>query len=322
MSKAVQLTKTGAPSVMKLVDVTVKAPAAGEIQIEHKAIGLNYIDVYFRTGQYPQELPAGLGMEGAGLVTRVGRGVKDFKIGDRVAYAGGAPGAYSEVRNLPASMAVKVPKGVDLETAAAMMLQGMTVEYLFNRTYKLKKGDTILFHAAAGGVGLIAMQWAKALGVTVIGTVGSKEKGRLAKAHGCDHVIYYKTEDVAARVRRITKGKMVPVVYDAVGKDTFQGSLDSLQDFGLMVSFGNASGPVPPVPLTALRGSLFITRPSLMSHTRDRKTLDSMARNLFKMVKSGAVKIRIDQTYSLDDVVQAHTDLEARKTTGSTILTP
>jgi len=322
MSKAIQITEPGGPEVMTYVDVTVKAPPAGHIQIEHKAIGLNYIDVYFRSGLYPQEMPGGLGLEGAGVVTRVGRGVKDFQVGDRVAYAGGPPGAYSEVRNIPAGAVVKLPKSIDFETAAAMMLQGMTVEYLFNRTYKLKKGDTILFHAAAGGVGLIAMQWARAIGVTVIGTVGSEEKARLAKAYGCKHVIYYKTEDVAERVRKITKGAMVPVVYDSVGKDTFQASMDSLQNFGLMVSFGNASGPVPPVPLTALRGSLYITRPSLMAHTGDRKTLEKMARNLFKMVKSGDVKIRIDQTYPLADAAQAHTDLEARKTTGSTILLP
>lgn len=322
MSKAIQISKPGGPSVMAYVDVSVKAPPAGHIQIEHKAVGLNYIDVYFRSGLYPQEMPGGLGLEGAGVVTRVGRGVKDFQVGDRVAYAGGPPGAYSEVRNIPAAAVVKLPKSIDFETAAAMMLQGMTVEYLFNRTYKLRKGDTILFHAAAGGVGLIAMQWARAIGVTVIGTVGSQEKARLAKAYGCKHVIFYKEEDVAERVRKITKGAMVPVVYDSVGKDTFQASMDSLQNFGLMVSFGNASGPVPPVPLTALRGSLYITRPSLMAHIADRTTLEKMARNLFKMVKSGDVKIRIDQTYPLAEAAKAHADLEARKTTGSTILLP
>lgn len=322
MPKAIRVTETGGPDVMKFEEVKVRAPITGQIQIEHRAVGLNYIDVYFRSGLYPQELPAGIGLEGAGIVTRVGRGVKEFVVGDRVAYSGGPPGSYSQVRNIPASAVVKLPKSIDFETAAAMMLQGMTVEYLFNRTYKLKKGDTILFHAAAGGVGLIAMQWAKAMGVNVIGTVGSEDKARLALAHGCKHIIYYKTEDVAKRVREITKGAMVPVVYDAVGKDTFQGSLDSLQDFGLMVSFGNASGPVPPVALTALRGSLYIARPSLMAYSGQRKTLEKMARNLFKMVKSGAIKIRIDQTYPLAEAAQAHRDLEARKTTGSTILIP
>ncbi len=322
MPKAIQINSVGGPEVMEYVNVKVKVPAVDEIQIEQKAIGLNYIDVYFRTGLYPQELPGTLGLEGAGVVKKVGRNVTGFEVGDRVAYAGGPLGAYAQVRNLPASQAVKLPRGIEFETAAAMMLQGMTVEYLLNRTYQVKKGDTILWHAAAGGVGLIAMQWARALGVKVIGTVGSEEKAKLARAHGCKHIIYYKEENVAERVREITKGKMVPVVYDSVGKDTFQASLDSLQNFGTMVSFGNASGPVPPVPLTALRGSLYITRPSLMPHTANRKTLEQMSKNLFRMVKSGAVQIRIDQTYPLADVAQAHADLEARKTTGSTILLP
>ncbi|MEZ5739471.1 MAG: quinone oxidoreductase [Burkholderiaceae bacterium] len=322
MPKAIRFDAPGGPEVLKYVDVEVGPPADGEIQIEHKAIGLNYIDVYFRTGLYPQALPGGLGTEGAGDVIAVGKGVRDLKVGDRVAYAGGPPGAYAEVRNLPAQVAVKLPKSISYASGAAMMLQGMTVQYLFRRTYKLQKGQTILFHAAAGGVGLIAMQWAKALGVKVIGTVGSEEKAKLAKAHGCKHIIYYKTEDVAARVREITKGAMVPVVYDSVGKDTFQGSLDSLQNFGLMVSFGNASGPVPPMPLTALRGSLYITRPSLMPHTAKRENLVEMSRDLFKMVKSGKINIKIGQTYPLADVARAHTDLESRRTTGSTILLP
>lgn len=322
MPKAIRIEQTGGPEVMKLVDVDVPPPAAGEIQIEHRAVGLNYIDVYFRTGLYPQPLPGGVGMEGAGDVIAVGPGVEDFEVGDRVAYAGGPPGAYAQVRNLPASIPVKLPKSISYATGAAMMLQGMTVEYLFRRTYKLQKGQTILFHAAAGGVGLIAMQWAKSLGVKVIGTVGSEEKAKLAKAHGCKHVILYKEEDIVERVREITRGEMVPVVYDSVGKDTFQASIDSLQPFGLFVSFGNASGPVPPMPLTALKGSLYATRPSLMSHTANRKTLESMAKNLFKLVKDGDIRINIDQTYALADAAQAHSDLEGRRTTGSTILLP
>jgi NADPH:quinone reductase len=229
MTKAIRIMQTGGPEVMNLVDVDVPAPGPGQVQVRHHACGLNYIDVYFRTGLYPQPMPAYVGQEGAGVVTAVGEGVDFLKIGDRVAYAGGPQGSYSELRNLPAAPVVKLPKNIDFDTGAAMMLKGMTVQYLFRRTYKLQKGQTILFHAAAGGVGLIAMQWAKALGVTVIGTVGSAAKGELAKAHGCDHIILYNKENVAERVREITKGKMVPVVYDAVGKDTFQGSLDSLQ---------------------------------------------------------------------------------------------
>ncbi len=322
MSKAIRIEQTGGPEVMKLVDVEVGAPGPGQVQIKQKACGLNYIDVYFRTGLYPQPLPAGVGQEGAGVISAVGEGVSNFKVGDRVAYAGGPQGSYAEVRNITAAPLVKLPKNIEFDTAAAMMLKGMTVQYLFRRTYKLQKGQTILFHAAAGGVGLIAMQWAKALGVTVIGTVGSQAKADLARAHGCDHVILYNQENIAERVREITKGKMVPVVYDAVGKDTFQASLDSLQAFGLMVSFGNASGPVPPMPLTALKSSLYITRPSLMPHTASRANLDEIAADLFKVVGAGKVKIKIDQRYSMADAAQAHRDLESRKTTGSTLIIP
>ncbi|MGB7302367.1 MAG: quinone oxidoreductase [Burkholderiaceae bacterium] len=322
MPKAIRIEKTGGPEVMQYVDVSVSKPDKGEIQIEHRAIGLNYIDVYFRSGLYPQPMPGGVGMEAAGDVVAVGKGVKDFEVGDRVAYAGGPPGAYAQVRNIPASVVVKLPKSISYETGAAMMLQGMTVEYLFRRTYRLQAGQTILFHAAAGGVGLIAMQWAKELGVNVIGTVGSKEKGKLAKAHGCKHIVYYKEENVAERVREITKGEMVPVVYDSVGADTFQGSLDSLQNFGLMVSFGNASGPIPPMTLAVLRGSLYITRPSLMSHTANRETLLDMSKELFRLVKKEKIQIKIDQTYPLAEAAQAHQDLESRRTTGSTILVP
>jgi NADPH2:quinone reductase len=322
MPKAIRIQQTGGPEVMQYVDVEVGAPGPGEAQVRHHAIGLNFIDCYFRSGLYPTPMPTGIGTEGAGVVEAVGEGVTHVRPGDRVAYAGGPQGAYSEVRNMPAAKLVKLPKSIGFEQGAAMMLKGMTVQYLFRRTYKLQKGQTILFHAAAGGVGLIAMQWAKALGVTVIGTVGSKEKGELAKAHGCDHVILYKEENVAERVREITKGAMVPVVYDSVGKDTFQASLDSLQPFGLMVSFGNASGPVPPMPLTALKGTLYITRPSLMPHTEKRENLVEIAGDLMKMVSSGKVKIEIAQRYALKDAAQAHRDLEGRKTTGSTVLLP
>jgi NADPH2:quinone reductase len=322
MVKAVRVESPGGVEVMKLVDVDLPAPGKGEVTVEHRAIGVNFIDVYFRSGLYPQPLPAGLGKEGAGVVTAVGEGVTGLKVGDRVAYCDGPPGSYSQARNMPAAVLVKLPDGIDFETAAAMMLKGLTVQYLFRSTYPLKAGQTILFHAAAGGVGLIAMQWAKALGVTVIGTAGSAEKAELARAHGCDHVILYREENVAERVREITGGQMVPVVYDSVGKDTFQMSLDSLQPFGMMVSFGNASGPVPPVPLTALKGSLYITRPSLMPHIAQRARLEAMAAELFDMVLSGKIRIKIEQRYPLADVAQVHRDLEGRKTTGSTVMLP
>jgi NADPH2:quinone reductase len=322
MPKAIRIPQAGGPEVMQYVDVDVGAPGPGEAQVRHHAIGLNYIDVYFRTGLYPQPLPGAIGLEGAGVVTAVGEGVAHVKVGDRVAYSDRPPGSYAELRNMPARPLVKLPKRVDFETAAAMMLKGLTVQYLFRRTYKLQRGQTILFHAAAGGVGLIAMQWAKALGVTVIGTVGSEEKAALARRFGCDHTILYKRENVVERVREITDGAMVPVVYDGVGKDTFQASIDSLQPFGLMVSFGNASGPVPPMALTALRGSLYITRPTLMAHIANRTNLEEMAADLFRMVGSGKVKIEIDQRYRLADAVQAHRDLEARKTTGSSVILP
>ena len=322
MPKAIRIEKTGGPEVMQYVDVEVGPPGPGEVQVRNHAIGLNYIDVYFRTGLYPMPMPAGIGLEGAGVVTAVGAGVQSVKVGDRVAYCDRPPGSYSELRNMPAAPLVKVPKAIGFDTAAAMMLKGMTVQYLFRRTYKLQRGQTILFHAAAGGVGLIAMQWAKALGVTVIGTVGSEAKAKLAREFGADHVILYNKENIVERVREITRGEMVPVVYDSVGKDTFQASLDCLQPFGLMVSFGNASGPVPPMPLTALKGSLYITRPSLMAHTSKRANLEEMAADLFRMVSSGKVKIEIDQRYALADAVKAHQDLESRRTTGSTVLVP
>lgn len=324
MPKAVRIFKTGGPEVMEYVDVEVGEPGPGEARVRHAACGLNYIDVYFRTGMYPQPLPAGLGMEGAGVVEAVGAGVLHVAPGDRVAYAARSPGAYADVRTMPASQLVKLPDAISFDTGAAMMLQGLTVQYLLCRTFALRGGETILFHAAAGGVGLIACQWAKALGVTVIGTVGSDEKGALAKAHGCAHVINYNTEDFVGRVKEITGGRGVPVVYDSIGKDTFTGSLDCLSPLGMMVSFGNASGPVPPFSLNELvsRGSLFITRPTLFTHTANRDNLDAMATDLFGMVASGKVKIGINQRYALKDAGQAHRDLEARKTTGSTILIP
>jgi NADPH2:quinone reductase len=320
--KAIRLQQAGGAEVMQYVDVEVGDPGPGEVRVRNHACGLNYIDVYYRSGLYPAPMPSGLGLEAAGVVEAVGAGVTHVKAGDRVAYCSAPLGAYSQARVMPAAGLVKLPKSIGFDTAAAMMLKGLTVQYLFRRTYKLQKGQTILFHAAAGGVGLIAMQWAKALGVTVIGTVGSEDKAKLAKAHGCDHIIYYKTENVAERVRDITRGAMVPVVYDAVGKDTFQGSIDSLQPFGLMVSFGNASGPVPPMALTALKGSLYITRPSLAAHSGNRANLEEMSKDLFSMVSSGKVRIEIDQRYPLADVQQAHRDLEGRRTTGSTVLMP
>jgi NADPH2:quinone reductase len=324
MSKAIRIEQTGGPDVMQWVDVAVGEPGPNEVRVRQHACGLNYIDVYFRTGLYPQALPAGLGMEGAGVVEAVGSGVTHVKAGDRVAYAGGPPGAYAQVRVMPASVLVKLPDAIDFDTAAAMMLQGLTVQYLFRRTFPLKGGETILFHAAAGGVGLIACQWARALGVTMIGTVGSDEKGELAKAHGCAHVINYNKQDFVAEVKAITGSKGVPVVYDSIGKDTFTGSLDCLSPLGTMVSFGSASGPVPPFGLSELasRGSLFVTRPTLFTYTAKREDLDAMAADLFNMVTQGHIKIGINQRYPLTDVAQAHRDLEARKTTGSTILIP
>lgn len=324
MTKAIRMQQVGGPEVMEYVDVDLPEPGAGEALVRHKACGLNFIDVYFRTGLYPHPLPAGLGMEGAGIVEAVGAGVSFVKPGDRVAYAGRPLGAYAEARVMPADSLVRLPDSISFETAAAVMLQGLTVQYLFHRTFPLKGGETVLFHAAAGGVGLIACQWARAIGVTMIGTVGSDEKAALAKAHGCAHVINYNTENFVERVREITEGKGVPVVYDSIGKDTFKASLDCLAPLGMMVSFGSASGPVPDFSLNELasRGSLFITRPSLMSYTAKRSDLEKMAAQLFDMIESGKVKADIRQRYQLSDVVQAHRDLQARKTTGSTILIP
>ncbi|NHZ96632.1 quinone oxidoreductase [Massilia sp. CCM 8734] len=324
MAKAIRMNRTGGPEVMEYVDVEVGEPGPGEARVRHAACGINFIDVYFRTGLYPQPLPAGLGMEGAGVVEAIGEGVTEVAVGDRVAYAGRPNGAYCEVRNMPSALLLRLPSAISFETGAAMMLQGLTVQYLFRRTVPLKRGDTILFHAAAGGVGLIASQWARALGVNMIGTVGSDEKAALAKAAGCSHVINYNTEDFVARVMEITNGEKVSVVYDSIGKDTFIKSLDCLRPLGMMVSFGSASGPVPDFSLAELssRGSLFITRPTLFSYAARRADLEAMAADLFAVVASGEVKIAVHQTYKLADAAQAHIDLEARKTTGSSILVP
>lgn len=325
MAKAIRMYETGGPEVLRWEDVTIGEPGPGEVLLEQTAVGLNYIDVYHRTGLYPlEELPAIPGLEGAGKVITLGEGVEDLQPGDAVAYAGPPIGAYAERRLMPAERLVKLPEFIAERQAAAMMLQGMTVQYLLRRTYRVAAGDTILLHAAAGGVGLIACQWAKALGATVIGTVGSEEKAQLAREHGCDHVILYREEDIAARVRRLTDGEGVAVVYDSVGKDTFEASLDCLRPRGMLVSFGNASGPVPSFNpgVLAQKGSLFLTRPTLMAYTAERQDLLASAKDLFEVVRSGAVRIEINQTYPLSEAARAHRDLEARKTTGSTVLLP
>ncbi|HZP94458.1 MAG TPA: quinone oxidoreductase [Burkholderiales bacterium] len=324
MSKAVRFHRTGGPDVLVYEDVQVGDPAQGQVRVRNTAIGLNFIDTYHRSGLYPLPLPSGVGSEAAGVVEAVGDGVTHVKAGDRVAYAGGAPGAYAEVRVMPADRLVKIPAGISDQQAAAMMLKGLTVWYLIRRTYRVERGETVLFHAAAGGVGLIACQWLKSLGVSVIGTVGSDEKARIAKAHGCDHAIVYTRENFAQRVKEITGGRKVPVVYDSVGKDTFMGSLDCLQPRGLLCVFGNGSGPVAAFDLNLLsaKGSLYVTRPTLMTYTALREDLEAGAKELFDVVKSGKVKIEINQTYKLADAAQAHRDLESRKTTGSTVLLP
>ncbi|RBB33641.1 quinone oxidoreductase [Burkholderia reimsis] len=324
MPKAIRYDQPGGPDVMKWVDVEVGEPKAGEVRIRQHAVGLNYIDVYFRTGLYPQPLPGGLGMEAAGEVTAVGEGVTALKAGDRVAYVGQPPGAYAQERVMPAERLVKLPDGISYDDAASVMLQGLTAHYLLRRTYPVKAGDTILIHAAAGGVGLLVCQWAKALGATVIGTVGSDEKAALAKAHGCDHPIVYTRENFTQRVKEITNGAGVPVVYDSIGKDTYIGSLDCLAPLGYFVSFGNASGPLPAIDSKEFssRGSLFFTRPTLFSYIAKRADLESAAAELFDVILSGKVKTSINQRYPLAEVGRAHADLEARKTTGSTILVP
>ena len=324
MPFAIRFHQTGGPEVLRWEEVAVGDPAPGQVRLRHEAVGLNFIDTYHRSGLYPLPLPSGLGMEGAGVIEAVGDGVSEFKPGDRVAYAGGAPGAYCQVRCLPASVLLKLPDAIDGRTGAAMMLQGLTSAYLLRRTYRVQSGDRVLIHAAAGGVGLIACQWAKALGATVIGTVSSPAKAELARAHGCDHVIDYRREDFARRVREITDGEGVAVVYDGVGKDTFMGSLDCLRPMGTMVTFGNASGPVPPLDLLLLsqKGSLHVTRPTLGHYTAKRDDLLALGGELFDVVARGAVKIEVRQSYALSDAAQAHRDLEARLTTGSTVLLP
>jgi NADPH2:quinone reductase len=324
MSDAVRIHEIGGPEVLHIEVVHVGDPGPGEVRIRHAAVGLNYIDTYHRGGLYPLELPSGIGMEAAGVIEAVGHGVEDLSVGDRVAYAAGPLGAYAESRLMPAAHVVRLPDDIDERTAAAAMLKGLTAWYLLRRTRPISAGETILFHAAAGGVGLIACQWARRLGATVIGTVGSEAKAELAREHGCDHVIDYRREDVAERVREITAGAGVPVVFDGVGKDTWSGSLDSLARRGMMVSFGNASGAVPPVaPIElAVKGSLFLTRPTISDYTAPREELLAGANELFEVIADGSVSIEINQTYPLAEAVQAHRDLEARKTTGSTILLP
>lgn len=323
MTRAIRIHETGGPEVMLLEEVDLDLPDAGMVTVRNKAIGLNYIDTYHRSGLYPLPLPIGLGLEGAGVVEAVGEGV-ELAVGDRVAYCSAGFGAYADAINLPAVRLVKIPDGIDFETAAAMLLKGQTTEYLLQRTYALKAGETCLYHAAAGGVGLIFGQWANSIGATVIGTVGSQEKAELARQHGYQHVINYNTENVVERVMEITDGAKVPVVYDGVGKDTFDISLDCLQPRGLMVSFGNASGSPEPLDLQTLsnKGSLFITRPTMLTYTATTEELRQSSQDLFKRVLSGDIKIEINQRYALADVQQAHRDLESRKTTGSTVLIP
>lgn len=324
MTKAIRIHETGGPEVLTWEDVESAEPGPGEVRLRQTAVGLNFIDVYQRTGLHPiGTLPAAIGMEAAGIIEATGEGVCGFQAGDRVAYAMGL-GAYAEERVIATDRLVKLPDGVDDHQAAAMMLQGMTAFYLLRRTYPVKAGETILVYAAAGGVGLILCQWAKHLGANVIGCVGSHEKAELARAYGCDHTILYRDEDIAARVREITNGNGVPVSYDSIGKATFESSIDSLAPFGMLVSFGNASGPVEPFNpgILAAKGSLYFTRPTLATHTATRELLDECANKLFAIVSSGQVKINVGQTYPLAETAQAHRDLEARKTLGSTVLVP
>ncbi|WP_421565958.1 quinone oxidoreductase family protein [Ochrobactrum sp. EDr1-4] len=324
MINAIRVHQTGGPEVLQYEQIEIGEPGAGEVKVRHEAIGLNFIDVYFRTGLYKAaQMPFIPGNEGAGIVVAVGSGVESLKIGDRVAYAA-TPGSYADERILPADRLVKAPDGIELKTAAAMMLKGMTAQYLLRQTFVVKQGNTILFHAAAGGVGLIAGQWAKHLGATVIGTAGSEEKVALAKAHGYDHVINYRTENFVDRVRELTGGEGVDVVYDSVGRDTYMGSLDVLKPLGMFACFGQSSGVIPPFDLNLLaqKGSLFVTRPTLFNYVAKRADLEKTANDLFDVVSSGAVKIEINQSYALKDVRKAHEDLEARKTTGASILLP
>jgi len=324
MTHAIRIYENGGPEVLRLEELDPGKPAAGEVQIRHTAIGVNYIDVYDRSGLYPVSLPSGLGREAAGVVTALGRRVRGLRLAERVAYVFPTPGAYSELRNVPAERVVRVPRGISDEQAAALMLKGLTAHFLIRRTYKVGRGDTILVHAAAGGVGLILCQWAKALGATVIGVVGSEAKAELAKKHGCKHVLISGRDELVPGVKRVTKGSGVAVVYDAVGKDTFVESLDCLRRLGMMVTFGNASGPPPaisPLELTK-RGSLFLTRPTLFNYIATRRELEAAARELFAAVRARKVRIVIGQKYPLSRAADAHRDLEGRRTTGSTVLVP
>ena len=324
MTHAIRIHEPGGPEVLRWDEVDAGTPGEGEVLVRQTAVGLNFIDIYHRTGLYPiADLPSAIGMEAAGVVESVGSGVSEFKAGNRVAYAGYKPGSYAEMRVIPAHRLVPVPDDIDDKHAAAMMLQGMTAEYLIRRTYPVQSGQTVLWHAAAGGVGQIACQWLKQIGATVIGTVGSDEKAALAKAHGCDHTVNYRDENFVERVKELTGGKGVPVVYDGVGKDTWDGSLDCLSPRGMMVSFGNASGPVPPFngAILAQKGSLYMTRPTLMTYTAERSDLLESAGALFEAVRKG-LKIEVNQTFALKDTAEAHRALEGRKTTGSTILLP
>jgi len=323
-TKAIRIAKTGGPEVMELVDVELGEPGPGEVLLRHEAIGLNFVETYHRSGLYPIDLPGFLGTEGAGVIEAVGPGVEDLTPGDRVAYGTGPRGSYAQARIMPANVLLKLPDSISTRQAAAMMLRGMTVAYLVTRTYRLKPGDTVLLHAAAGGLGLILGQWARHIGAHVIGTAGSEDKAALAKANGCEEVILYRSEDIVERVKAFTGGTGVHVAYDSVGKDTFMASLDSLRPLGMLVAFGNASGPPPAFDplLLGSKGSLFLTRPSLFHYAADRADLETLAKALFDVVASGAVKIEINQTYPLSEIAQAHRDLESRKTTGSTVILP
>jgi NADPH:quinone reductase-like Zn-dependent oxidoreductase len=324
MSRAIRIHETGGPEVMRLEDVHVGAPAAGEVQVQHTAIGLNFIDVYDRNGLYAQPLPGSLGREAAGIVTTLGKGVRGLKIGDRVAYVMSPPGTYSELRNVPVARVVKIPKGVSDEQAAVLSLKGMTACFLLRHCYRVKRGDVIVVHAAAGGVGSMLSQWGRKLGAEVIGVVGSEDKAVLARQNGCRHVLVRGRDEIAASVKKLSRGLGAHVVYDGVGKDTFVESLDSLRKRGLMVLYGSASGPVPPFSPGELvkRGSLYLTRPTMFDYTEARADLDRIARETFTAVKKGWIKVQIRQRYKLADAAQAHRDLEARKTTGASVLLP
>lgn len=324
MPRAIRIHEAGGPEVMRLEEVDVPAPAAGEVQVQHTAIGLNFIDVYDRSGLYPQAMPAGLGREAAGRVSAVGKVVRGFRAGDRVAYVLGSPGSYCDIRNVPFDRLVKIPAGVSDEQAAVLMLKGMTACYLLRRTYRVKRGDVMVVHAASGGVGLLLSQWGRGLGATVIGIVGNERKANLAKKNGCKHVLVRARDEIAVSVKKLTKGLGAHVVYDGVGKDTFIESLDCLRKRGLMVSYGSASGPAPPFSVGDLvkRGSLYVTRPTLFDYTADRLELQSLARETFAAVKKKMVKVQIHQRYQLADAAQAHRDLEARNTTGASVIVP